>query len=156
YTLTAELRDGADLLDTLTLPLGIRHVRIDPQRGLLLNGKPYAVHGVNLFHSGRPGQGLAVSEAQIDEDFRILGELVVTGRRFVHFQHPQRAYDNADRAGLLVWTEIPLNSAMDEGEAFRANLAQQMRELVKQNQHHPSVFIWGVGNEVYRSDDAVV
>lgn len=156
YTLRAELRDGADLLDTLTLPVGIRNVRIDPQRGLLLNGKPYAVHGVNLFHSGRPGQGLAVSDAQIDEDFRILDELGVTGLRLVHFQHPQRAYDNADRAGLLVWTEIPLNAAMEEGEDFRANLAQQMRELVKQNQHHPSVFIWGVGNEVYRSDDAVV
>jgi len=156
YTLTAELRDGAALLDTVTLPVGIRSVQLDPQRGLLLNGRPHAVHGVNLFHTGRPGQGLAVSDAQIDEDFRILGELGVTGLRFVHFQHPQRAYDNADRAGLLTWTEIPLNSAMDEGEAFRANLAQQMRELVKQNQHHPSVFIWGVGNEVYRSDDAVV
>lgn len=156
YTLTAELRDGADVLDTVTLPVGIRNVQIDPQRGLLLNGRPHAVHGVNLFHSGRPGQGLAVSDAQIDEDFRILNDLGVTGLRFVHFQHPQRAYDNADRAGLLTWTEIPLNSAMDEGEAFRANLAQQMRELVKQNQHHPSVFIWGVGNEVYRSDEPVV
>ncbi|MGM9484977.1 glycoside hydrolase family 2 TIM barrel-domain containing protein [Roseateles sp. NT4] len=155
YTLTAELRDGAAVLDTVTLPVGLRSVQIDPQRGLLLNGRPHAVHGVNLFHSGRPGQGLAVCDAQIDEDFRILGELGETGLRFVHFQHPQRAYDNADRAGLLVWTEIPLNAAMDEGEAFRANLAQQLRELVKQNQHHPSVFIWGVGNEVYRSDDAV-
>ncbi|WP_457427916.1 glycoside hydrolase family 2 protein [Roseateles sp. P5_E7] len=156
YTLIAELRDGTDVLDTLTLPVGIRSVQIDPQRGLLLNGRPHAVHGVNLFHSGRPGQGLAVSDAQIDEDFHILNELGVTGLRFVHFQHPQRAYDNADRAGLLTWTEIPLNSAMDEGEDFRANLAQQMRELVKQNQHHPSVVIWGVGNEVYRSDEPIV
>ncbi|MBI3350231.1 MAG: glycoside hydrolase family 2 protein [Burkholderiales bacterium] len=156
YTLTAELRDGVDLLDTLTLPVGLRNVLLDPQRGLLLNGRPHAVHGVNLFHSGRPGRGLAVRDAEIDEDFRILEELGVTGLRFVHFQHPQRAYDNADRAGLLTWTEIPLNAQMDEGEAFRANLAQQLRELIKQNQHRPSVFIWGVGNEVYRSDDAVV
>jgi len=156
YTLTAELRDGTALLDTLTLPVGLRDVRIDPQRGLLLNGKPYDLHGVNLFHSGRPGHGLAVGDAQIDEDFRILDELGVTGLRFVHFQHPQRAYEDADRAGLLVLTEIPLNSAMDEGEAFRANLSQQLRELVKQNQHHPSVIVWGVGNEVYRSDAPVV
>ncbi|MFG6490596.1 glycoside hydrolase family 2 TIM barrel-domain containing protein [Roseateles sp. BYS78W] len=156
YTLTAELRDGATVLDTVTLPIGMRSIRIDPQRGLLLNGQPYAVHGVNLFHSGRPGHGLAVSDAQIDEDFRILDELGVTGLRFVHFQHPQRAYDDADRAGLLVLTEIPLNSAMDEGEAFRANLSQQLRELIKQNQHHPSVIVLGVGNEVYRSDAPVV
>ena len=156
YMLKAELLDGAAVLDTVALPVGVRSVHIDAQRGLLLNGQPYAVRGVNLFHSGRPGQGLAVSDAQVDEDFRILQELGVTGLRLVHFQHPQRAYDNADRAGLLLWTEIPLNAAMDEGEEFRANLTQQLRELIKQNQHHPSVFIWGLGNEVYRSDAPIV
>lgn len=156
YTLTTEVLDGDAVQDALTLPVGLRSVGIDPQRGLLLNGRPHAVHGVNLFHSGRPGQGLAVTSAQVDEDFAILRELGVTGLRFVHFQHPQRAYDNADRAGLLVWTEVPLNAAMTESEAFRANLDQQLRELIKQNHHHPSVFIWGLGNEVYRADDAVV
>lgn len=156
HTLTAELWDGTLRLDTLALPVGVRSLRIDPQRGLLLNGRPQAVHGVNLFHSGRPGQGLAVTDAQIDEDFDILRDLGVTGLRFVHFQHPQRAYDNADRAGLLVWTEVPLNAALTPTEDFRANLDQQLRELIKQNHHHPSVVTWGLGNEVYRSDDAVI
>ncbi|HSW08163.1 glycoside hydrolase family 2 protein [Aquabacterium sp.] len=155
YTLTAELRDGTAVLDSTTVPVGIRRFAIDPQRGLLLNGRPYAVHGVNLFHSGRPGQGLAVTDAQVDEDFQILQDLGVTGVRLVHFQHPQRAYDNADRHGHVVWTEIPLNAAMAESDGFRANLDQQLRELVKQNFNHPSVFIWGLGNEVYRSDPPV-
>ena len=154
YHLSVEVLDGAAVVDRVTVPVGIRQFSIDPQRGLLLNGRPYAVHGVNLFHSGRPGRGLAVSDAQVDEDFRILSELGVTGLRLVHFQHPQRAYDDADRLGFVLWTEIPLNSAMDDSDAFRANLVQQLRELVKQNYNHPAVFVWGLGNEVYKSNPA--
>lgn len=156
YSLAAELMQGGTVLDSTTVPVGLRSVQIDAQRGLLLNGSHYPLHGVNLFHSARPGQGLAVSDAQIDEDFRILQDLGVTGLRLVHFQHPQRAYDNADRLGHLLWTEIPLNAAMAETEAFRANLDQQLRELIKQNFNHPSVITWGLGNEVYRSDAPIV
>ncbi len=154
YTLSVEVLDDSALIDRVDTQVGIREFSVDPDRGLLLNGRPYAVHGVNLFHSGRPGQGLAVSDAQVDEDFRILQELGATGVRLVHFQHPQRAYDNADRLGLVTWTEIPLNSAMDDSDAFRSNLTRQLRELVKQNYNHPAVFVWGLGNEVYRSDPA--
>ena len=154
YHLGVEVLDGGAVVDGVTVPVGIREFSIDPGRGLLLNGRPYAVHGVNLFHSGRPGHGLAVSDPQVDEDFHILSELGVTGVRLVHFQHPQRAYDDADRLGFVLWTEIPLNSAMDDSDAFRANLTQQLRELVKQNYNHPAVFVWGLGNEVYKSSPA--
>jgi hypothetical protein len=154
YKLRVEVLDRQAVADRVEVPVGIRGFSIDPDRGLLLNGRPYAVHGVNLFHSGRPGHGLAVTDAQVDEDFDALSELGVTGLRLVHFQHPQRAYDDADRRGFVLWTEIPLNSAMDDSSAFHANLSQQLRELVKQNYDHPSVFIWGLGNEVYKSDAA--
>ena len=154
YTLRVEVLDRHAVVDQVEVPVGIRKFSIDPGRGLLLNGLPYAVHGVNLFHSGRPGKGLAVTDAQVDEDFSALSELGATGLRLVHFQHPQRAYDDADRLGFVLWSEIPLNSAMDDSPAFHANLVQQLRELVKQNYNHPSVLVWGLGNEVYRSDAA--
>jgi len=155
YRLTVELLQGDDVLDAIQLPVGFRTVALDPARGFLLNGKPYALHGVNYFHPGRPGHGLAVGDAEIDEDFRILKELGVTALRLVHFQHPQRVYERADELGLVLWTEIPLNAAMDEGERFRANLGQQLSELIQQNRQHASVAIWGLGNEVYRSDEPV-
>jgi len=154
YRLSVEVLERGEAVDCLTVPVGIREFSVDPARGLLLNGHPYAVHGVNLFHSGRPGRGLAVGDAQVDEDFRILSELGVTGLRLVHFQHPQRAYDDADRLGFVLWTEIPLNSAMDDSDAFGTNLTQQLRELVKQNYNHPAVVVWGLGNEVYKSNQA--
>jgi beta-galactosidase len=156
YRLGVELRQGAGVADAIELRAGVRSVALDPARGLLLNGQPYALHGVNYFHAGRPGRGLAVGDAEIEEDMRILRELGVTGLRLVHFQHPPRAYELADELGFLLWTEIPLNALLDESEAFRSNLAQQLSELIRQNKHHASVAIWGLGNEVYRSDEPIV
>jgi len=154
YQLSVELHQGSTLQDTRTLPLGLRDIRVDPQRGLLLNGQPYALHGVNYFHPGRPGRGLAVGEAEVDEDLTLLAAMGATGLRLVHFQHPEAVYAQADRLGLLLWTEIPLNAALHDSEAFRANLAQQLRELMRQTGHHAAVAIWGLGNEVYQADAA--
>lgn len=139
--------------DEVTVPLGVRSIRVDPQAGFLLNGRPHQLKGVNLFHSGRPGRGLAVGAAEIEEDFALFEAMGVNALRLVHFQHPKRAYELADRDGLVLWTEIPLNSKVDPSPEFEVNLLQQLRELIRQNFNHPSVAFWGLGNEIYASDE---
>lgn len=101
------------------------------------------------------GRLMAVTDAEVSDDLTTLKELGVTGVRFVHFQHPQRAYEEADRLGFIVWTEIPLNGAIVPGAPFEANIAEQMRELIRQNFNHPSVAVWGLGNEVYATTPEV-
>jgi beta-galactosidase len=145
-----------DAGDSVSVPLGLRHIAFDPSRGMLLNGKPYPLHGVNLMHSARPGRGTAVGTPEIDEDFAIVREMGSTGVRLTHFQHPEEAYAAADRLGLVTWTEIGINSRIADTAGFRENATQQMRELIAQTYNHPSVAVWGVGNEVYDSDDGVL
>jgi hypothetical protein len=152
YRVSIQLGDEGD---AIALPFGIRSARIDPKQGFLLNGRPYPLRGANLMHSARPGKGTAVSEAEIAEDFAILREMGSTGVRLVHFQHGQPAYDEADRIGLPLWTEIGINSEIEDTPAFRANAEQQLRELIAQTFNHPSVVMWGLGNEVYSEDPSV-
>jgi len=156
YSVKAELINEntrtKDTVDDVTQLFGFRDIRIDNSSGLTLNGRLVPIHGVNLFHSGRPEKGLAVNDADIDQDLKILREMGVNGIRLVHFQHPPHTYDEADRLGYLIWTEIPLNGAVDPGQEFAANAEQQLRELIRQNYSHPSVMVWGLGNEVYKSD----
>jgi len=140
--------------DQLSFQTGLRDIRLDPQRGLLLNGSGYSVHGVNVHQTSLPGKGIAATNADIDADYRILSDLGVTGLRYAHYQHPQHAYDLSDRAGWLVWTELPLTAAVNGSDAFLANATQQLRELIRQNSNHPSVMVWGLGNEIYQSDAA--
>jgi len=141
--------------DEVTVPLGIRTFRIDPERGFILNDKPYLLHGANLQHSARPGVGNAVSRAEIEEDFAIMREMGATGVRLAHFQHPRAAYEEADRLGLGVWTEVGVVGEIEDTPAFRANATQQLKELIAQTTNHPSVMMWGLGNEVYADEPKV-
>lgn len=145
-------RAGA-VLDRVDNEVGIRTIQLDPDRGLLLNGRPYRVHGVNVHLTYVPGKGTAVDDADIDTDYRILSDLGVTGLRFAHYQHNEHSYALADRLGYLVWTELPLTSEVNGSDAYAANAAQQARDLVRQNFNHPSVFVWGLGNEIYKVDE---
>ncbi len=139
-------------LDSATIATGLRSIVISPDQGVLLNGRPYNVHGVNIHQTMLPGRGPAVTDANIDSDFHALEDLGVTGLRFAHYQHPQRDYDLADDKGILVWTEVPFVAKASPDTGFESNLQDQLRELVRQNRNHPSVFVWGLGNEIYSVD----
>ena len=152
YTVRAQIGDAGD---AVSVPLGVRAFAFDAERGFLLNGRPYPLRGVNLMHSARPGRGTAVTREEIAKDFAIIREMGSTGVRLVHFQHSQAAYDEADRLGLPLWTEIGINSEVEDTPEFRANAAMQMRELIAQNYNHPSVVLWGIGNEVYSEEPHV-
>ena len=139
--------------DSVTVPLGIRTVGFVNGQ-FQLNGRPYRLYGVAMQHPVRKGKGTAVSDADIDEDMGIVADLGLTGMRLAHMQHPQRVYDDADRLGILLTTEVPLVDIIDPSGAFRANAVQQMQELVAQNYNHPSVALWGLGNEVHDTSAA--
>jgi beta-galactosidase len=154
YRLRTEVWVDGKLVDTAEVPLGVRTVGLDGEGRFLLNGKPYALYGANIQMPTRFGKGPIISDAEIDEDMAIMAEMGVTALRLAHMQHPQRVYDAADRLGILLTTEVPLIDDIDPSDAFRENLVQQMRELIAQNVNHPSVALWGIGNELRASGDA--
>ena len=138
--------------DSLALPIGIRTATITKDKGFLLNGQPYPIYGANMQQPVRKGRGTAVSSDDIDEDMTIVDEMGVTALRLAHMQHPQRVYEDADRMGILLTTEVPLVDEISPGQAFQDNAVEQMRELITQNYNHPSVAVWGIGNEIRHLD----
>ena len=131
--------------DEVSVRFGVRECRIDPERGFLLNGKEYRLVGVSK-HQDRFEKGYAVSKEDLEEDMALIEELGVTSLRLAHYQHAQHFYDLCDEKGLLVWAEIPYITAHMTGG--RENTLSQMRELIAQNYHHPSIFCWGLSNEI--------
>lgn len=154
YHVRTEILAGGRPLDAVTVPLGVRSFSVDTT-GFSLNGRRYALHGVNTHQSSRPGKGYAASSADIDADYDLIEELGATTVRTAHYQHAQRAYENCDRRGLVVWTEIPLVGWSTASPGFTANLHQQLRELIRQTFNNPSVCFLGLGNEHYGSSPYV-
>jgi beta-galactosidase len=139
-------RDGR-VVDSVTQPLGLRTIEISPDRGVLLNGEPYAVHGVNR-HQDRQNQGWALTRQNHEEDFRMILELGCTAVRLAHYQQSSVVHDLCDRNGLLLWQEIPLVNKITGLPEFAENAKQQITEMILQGYNHPSLCFWGLFNEL--------
>lgn len=154
YQTEFELRTPAGArLDRVTQRFGVRQIRIDPERGLILNDKRIMLHGVAL-HQDREGKGWAVSEADQREDLQMIRDMGANSIRFTHYQHSDTLNDLSDELGLLNWAEIPLvtkwtlGSASQPTSALIDNAKQQMIELIRQSSNHASIAVWGLANEV--------
>lgn len=155
YRLKSVIKDArGQVVDSLDQGFGVRQIRIDPDKGLILNGQPVRLHGVG-YHQDREGKGWAASEADITQDMAIIREMGANTIRLTHYQHGPAIHELADRYGLILWDEIPFVSIMtlaaDQIEptpGLVADAKQQLQELIRQNYNHASVAVWGIANEV--------
>ena len=152
YKVVVEVREGKQLLDRVTQPLGLRSFRFDTKTGFFLNGTPLKLKGVSR-HQDRLGKGYALSREDHAEDMALIKEMGANSIRQAHYQHADEWSDEADKAGMVVWAEIPFvtTPSFTGGEGspeLFANAEQQTRELIRQNFNHPSIMMWSVGNEV--------
>ncbi|MBC9796547.1 beta galactosidase jelly roll domain-containing protein [Sinomicrobium sp. FJxs] len=146
YTLTTSVSENGKETDAVTQPLGIRRFELKAGEGMYLNGKKYPMYGVTR-HQDRWKYGNALSGKQEEEDMQFIREIGATTIRLAHYQQSDHIYSLADKMGFLIWAEIPFVNNFSGEEA--ANAKQQMAELVRQNFNHPSIYIWGMHNEVY-------
>jgi len=146
YSVRVDLLDGTSVLDSVSVPLGVRSYSLSPSGGFALNGKALSLYGVNK-HQDHEDKGSAIADTDTDADFAIIEEIGATAVRLAHYQHAQHTYDVCDRAGLVVWAETPVINRINDTPEFAANAEQQLTELIFQNYNHPSIVFWSVGNE---------
>ena len=145
YEATAELIEDETVIDNVFAPIGFRTFEIDPERGFILNGEEYMLRGVSR-HQDKWGKGNALTPEDHELDMELIYEVGANTIRLAHYQHDQYFYDLCDKYGMVVWAEIPyISKHMPTG---RENTITQMKELVAQNYHHPSIVVWGLSNEI--------
>ncbi len=159
YQVEVTLREGDKVVDEVVQPLGLRHYRVDSERGFFLNGEHLTLQGV-CRHQDRPEIGNALRREHHEEDVRLMLDMGVNAVRLAHYQQAEDVYDLTDEAGLVVWAEIPFvgpGGYQDKGfvdlPAFRENGKEQLRELIRQNFNHPSICFWGIFNELKEDGD---
>lgn len=133
--------------DAASVTFGVRTIEVDPQRGFLLNGRPYPLRGVNK-HQDLLNKGWAISHADIAHDMALIERMGANAVRFAHYPHDPAAYAECDRRGLIAYAEIPLVNRVTPGGAFAENTQQMLREMIAQLRNHPSIALWGLQNEV--------
>ena len=147
YTCEASIVKGENIVDTVSVLYGYRSFHVDANTGFYLNGKSVPLRGVSR-HQDRLDKGWAVSKADHEQDIGLIKELGANTIRLAHYQHDQYFYELCDKTGFALWAEIPFISKFIPSEEAYENTISQMTELVAQNYNHPSIFFWGISNEI--------
>ena len=165
YDLTVELRgEGDSLLDTYTLPVGIRTVRVDGAR-FLINEEPFQFRGFGK-HEDAAVRGKAHDDALMVHDFALLEWLGANSFRTSHYPYAEEVLEYADRHGVVVIDEtaaVGINSGLAAGvfgaephPTFSADTVNEVtqeahrraiQELVERDKNHPCVVLWSIANE---------
>ncbi len=146
YKAIVQLVSEGTVIDEVVQPLGFRHFEFRAHDGMYLNGKKYPMYGV-CRHQDWWEKGSALTTKEHDIDLEMIREIGATTIRLAHYQQADYFYAKCDSMGFLVWAEIPFVNRVTTHES--ENAMQQLTELIRQNYNHPSIYIWGLHNEVY-------
>ena len=148
YDVRLTMRTGGRKLLGYTLQSGIRQIRMSQGR-ILLNGKTVNFRGVGV-HEDDPKAGFAIDSARRRQIVAQAKELGATLIRSHYPLHPE-IQELADREGLLIWSEIPVYAVKTQylkRLEVRKLAARELEDNIRENQNHPSVLLWSIGNEL--------
>ena len=146
YKIVSRLIRNGKVIDEVVQPLGLRKYEIVAGEGFYLNGEKYPMYGVTR-HQDWWGLGSALKNENHDFDLATIMDIGATTVRFAHYQQSDYLYSRCDSLGLIIWAEIPFVNRVSGQEAENARC--QLRELIRQSFNHPSIYVWGLHNEVY-------
>ena len=141
------------VLDQREFTCGFRRIAVRDGR-VWLNGAPLFLRGI-CYLADTPGHGVAMTPKEIETDLGLIKRLGCNAVR-CHYPMAERFYAACDRIGLLVWIEPTVycySPENDESDTMfarpesRAAAETMIEEMIESARNHPSVAIYGLGNE---------
>jgi beta-galactosidase len=111
-----------------------------------LNGERLLLRGTH-YHEDHAGVAAAVPDDVVRQTLQAIKDMGANFVRLGHYQQAPLVLELCDELGLLVWEEIPWCRGGLGGERYRQQCRDMLRNLIDQHYNHPSVILWGLGNE---------
>ncbi len=139
-------------VDNVTTLFGVRNIKIDAQKGLVINGESVKLKGGCVHHDYGPLGSAAIDRAE-ERKIEILKRNGFNAIRCSHNPPSQTFLDICDRMGMLVIDEafdmwFKSKTADDYHLYFNEWWNKDITNWVKRDRNHPSIILWSVGNEV--------
>ena len=151
YTAEVTLYDNeGKVADQIREPFGVRTIEMNPQHGLLVNGKKVLLQGFANHHT-LGALGAAAYPRAIEKRLKMMKEFGFNHVRTSHNPYSEGFLRLCDRLGILVVDELydKWLAQYAGGRVDWESLWQKdIPEWVKRDRNHPSVVLWSLGNEL--------
>lgn len=145
YSVTVKLASGNDTF-VQTQKTAFRYFEFADKGPFYLNGKRLLLQGTQR-HDDHAGVGAAMTEVMMRREMRMIKEMGANFIRLGHYQQSRIILDLCDSLGIMVWEEIPWCRGGLGGALYKAQAKRMLTNMIEQHYNHPSVIIWGLGNE---------
>jgi len=120
---------------------------------ILLNGRPIFLRGVCIHEEAPLRGGRAYSREDAVTLLSWAKELGANFVRLAHYPHNEFMVREADRMGIMVWSEIPVYWTIQwENTDTLKNARNQLQEVIARDKNRAAIVIWSVANETPLSD----
>lgn len=158
YSIRTTILHQEKPVDTVETRFGIRSIEFSKEGGFTLNGKRTRIQGVCLHHDNGP-LGAAVYRRADQRKLEIMKQMGVNSIRTSHNPPSNEFLDACDELGLLVQVEafdVWMIAKVENGynKFFEEWAERDIKDMVRRDRNHPSVFMWSIGNEILEQSKA--
>lgn len=151
YTAEVTLYDNeGNIADQIREPFGIRTIEMNPEKGLLVNGKKVLLKGYANHHT-LGALGAAAYPRAIEKRLKLIKEFGMNHIRSSHNPYSEDFLKLCDKYGILVVDELYdkwLTQYAGGRVEWESLWQKDIPEWVKRDRNHPSVILWSLGNEL--------
>jgi beta-galactosidase len=151
YTAEVTLYDNeGNVADQIREPFGIRTIEMNPEKGLLVNGKKVLLKGYANHHT-LGALGAAAYPRAIEKRLKLMKEFGMNHIRTSHNPYSEDFLKLCDKYGILVVDELYdkwLTQYAGGRVEWESLWQKDIPEWVKRDRNHPSVILWSLGNEL--------
>jgi beta-glucuronidase len=152
-TLSPSIGGGQGEAYTIADEIGFRTIETRDKQ-ILLNGQPVFLKGISI-HEEKPNGG---GRANSTEDARTLlswaKDLGCNYVRLAHYPHNENMVREAEKMGIMVWSEIPCYWTIAwTNPATYDNARQQLTDMIRRDHNRANIIIWSIANETPHSKE---
>ena len=138
---------------TISDEIGFRTIETRDKQ-ILLNGQPIFLKGISIHNEKPNGGGRANSTEDAHTLLSWAKELGCNFVRLAHYPHHEEMVREAEKMGILVWSEIPVywTIAWKDPKTYE-NAQNQLRDMIARDHNRANIIIWSIANETPHSPE---
>ncbi|HVG27909.1 MAG TPA: glycoside hydrolase family 2 TIM barrel-domain containing protein [Acidobacteriaceae bacterium] len=145
YTCTVNLHSASGT-STSTEHFGVRYFEFVEHGPFKLNGERLLLRGTHR-HEDHAGYAAAIPDNIVRQEMTLIKQMGANFIRLGHYQQSRLVLNLCDELGLLVWEELPWCRGGIGDDVWQQMGREKLRAMIDQHRNHPSVILWGLGNE---------